>query len=390
MRFKSGLAASEEASETRVSALTGTIYIIDDDLDEAGCIAEGLRSAGHHAVIFESPLQLLLAHDRSQLGCLLLNADLRQPEPLELQAVISCLGNLPPVIFFSRHGTIGLAVHALRSGAVDFLLKPLELRSLLGAVAEALCIDAARHYLFHARDMLRPRLMTLTRREREVLELVMAGKRNKQIAAELGTVEKTVKVHRARAMRKLHVRSVPELLAMVRTIEESLSPSHPVRLLEKARSEGSSAPPSLSTAPALLDNLSLGAWEWNIASDSVVCDEHLARVFEVDRSIARSGAPLAAYTARVHTQDSSRLAELIRAAIDNGDEFNATYRVCHSNGRQCLVLALGRVEYDRLGKPVRFPGVMVDISKYPQLERASPQARTGLLGKAWPVAFEMV
>jgi FixJ family two-component response regulator len=131
-----------------------------------------------------------------------------------LRGLQSADGPLRPVIFLTANGSIGASVRALKSGAVNFLSKPVDESELFAAIEEALRLDAARRAQDSSHRMARHRLLSLTPRERQVLEHVLAGRLNKQIAAELGTVEKTIKVHRARVMHKMGARSVAELVSV--------------------------------------------------------------------------------------------------------------------------------------------------------------------------------
>jgi FixJ family two-component response regulator len=360
-----------------LAALTGTIYIVDHEPEEARGMAQELSRAGHHPVVFQSAIEFLLTRGDAPLGCVLLNANLAGVDALQLQAILKSSGSMRPVVVFARNATIQMAVRMLRAGAINFLTVPIGQETLLGAVWEALSIDAERIHSRHDKDVLRLRFSALTSREREVLECVMAGRLNKEIAAKLGTAEKTVKVQRARAMHKLHVRTVPELICTVKEIAALSAPVHPASLLEQARKEARAAQEDVGAAAALPDHLSVGAWDWNIRTDCVIADQNLARLFGVGEAVA-GGAPLAAYTSAVHAEDSTRLVRGIRAAIDDAQELNQTYRVCGPAGGQNLILALGRVEYDGVGRPTRFPGVVIDITKYPQLESAPLQIRRHL------------
>ena len=134
---------------------------------------------------------------------------------LELQEALERAGHSPPVVFISGHGDIPASVKAMKAGAIDFLTKPVQNRVLLQAIEQALARDAAARADRAERDSARSRLARLTSRERQVCDLVATGMLNKQIAAELGTGEKTIKWHRAHVMEKLGVSSVAELVRLV-------------------------------------------------------------------------------------------------------------------------------------------------------------------------------
>jgi FixJ family two-component response regulator len=174
-----------------------------------------LKAAGHVVEAFASPREFLARERYEGPGCLVL--DLRMPEMtgLELQDVLERAGHTLPVVFVSGHGDIPASVRAMKAGAIDFLTKPVQNRALLEAIERALARDAAARAVRAERDAARTRLARLTPRERQVCDLVATGLLNKQIAAELGTGEKTIKWHRAHVMGKLGVGSVAELVRLI-------------------------------------------------------------------------------------------------------------------------------------------------------------------------------
>jgi FixJ family two-component response regulator len=188
------------------------VQLVDDDPAVLEAVGRLLRSAGHLCRPHADAHAFLESYDPSVLGCIVLDLDLPN---LDGFAVQSAVEGGHPVIFLTGTGDIPSSVRALKSGAVDFLTKPCSAGTLVAAVEEALAADAAmraeRDRSMQARELL-PRL---TPREREVLERVISGRLNKQIAAELGTSEKTIKVHRFRVMRKLGAKCVPDLIATV-------------------------------------------------------------------------------------------------------------------------------------------------------------------------------
>jgi FixJ family two-component response regulator len=191
-----------------------TIYIVDDDPDVCRALGRLLRSAGYAARIFRSSVEFLSAYDPQPPGCIILDIAMPQYDGLEVQAMLRSSGCAHPIIFLTANGSIPCTVAAIRAGAVNFLTKPLEEKRLFEAVEEALGINAAQRQLTMIRRAITERLKTLTPREREVMEHVVRGRLNKQIAADLGTVEKTIKVHRGRVMQKMGARSLAELVQL--------------------------------------------------------------------------------------------------------------------------------------------------------------------------------
>jgi FixJ family two-component response regulator len=191
-----------------------TVYVVDDDHDLLKAIERLLQSAGIRAVTFASPQQFLDGCDREAPGCLVLDLALPGLSGLELQKVLEQQGILLPIVFLTGRGDIAASVQAMKCGAVNFLTKPVDDTVLFAAIREAIARDLALRRARQEQVRAADSLAKLTPRERQVLELIVAGRRNKQIAAELGTVEKTVKFHRANLMRKMGVRVVADLVKL--------------------------------------------------------------------------------------------------------------------------------------------------------------------------------
>jgi FixJ family two-component response regulator len=186
--------------------------VVDDDPSVLRALTRLLSAAGFQARAFPSPAAFLQAHDPVTPGCLVLDVALPGLDGLELQQALAVSDCARPVVFITGRGDIPTSVRAMKGGAVDFLTKPVNDKNLLAAVRNAIEIDRLARETQVEMDALRQRLATLTPREREVLAQVVAGRLNKQIAADLGTVEKTIKVHRARIMAKMAVGSLADLV----------------------------------------------------------------------------------------------------------------------------------------------------------------------------------
>ena len=196
-----------------------TVFLVDDDPGVLKALTRLLRVAGHTVRAFASPQDFLAGHDPAVPGCAVFDVAMPGLDGLQLQAALTSGGIDRPVIFITGVGDIPTSVRAMKAGAVDFLTKPLDHRQLLAAVASAADRDAAARRHHGELAVLRQRLATLTPREREVFAHVVAGRLNKQIAHELGTVEKTIKVHRGRMMSKLGVRTVADLVRLAAQLE---------------------------------------------------------------------------------------------------------------------------------------------------------------------------
>jgi FixJ family two-component response regulator len=191
------------------------VHLVDDDAGIRNAVGRLLRSHGYDVVAHASAEAFLDACDPQAPGCIVLDVSMPGIDGPSLQRRLLEEGDALPVIFLTGSADVPICADAMRRGAIDFLTKPVDEVELLRAITMALEHDRVRRFARSHRDLTESRLSSLTPREREVLEHVMNGRLNKQIASDLGTAEKTVKVHRARAMEKMHVRSVAELVRMV-------------------------------------------------------------------------------------------------------------------------------------------------------------------------------
>lgn len=192
-----------------------TIFVIDDDEDVRTSLSRLLRAAGWQVETFASADQFLERPAYPGTGCVLLDVDMPGMTGPCLHQTMLARGIDLPVIFLTGKGDVPTTVQAMKRGAVDFLLKPVENDALFAAIDVALRRHACDQA--HRREQLgiATRLVRLSAREREVMELVVLGRLNKQIAAELGIAEKTVKIHRGRVMEKMEVRSVAALVHLL-------------------------------------------------------------------------------------------------------------------------------------------------------------------------------
>ncbi len=198
--------AGEETEEK------GIVHVVDDDFSVRRGIERLLRSAGHRAVCHESALEFLEKGVEDGPVCLILDVRLPGLNGLDLQRELLTRGRELSIVFITGHGDVPMSVEAMKAGAVDFLPKPFNDEALLDAVKRGIRQDAKRKARQFIVGEIRLRLERLTSREREVLDLVVTGMLNKQVGAELGIAEKTVKVHRSRVMEKMEVQSLAELV----------------------------------------------------------------------------------------------------------------------------------------------------------------------------------
>jgi FixJ family two-component response regulator len=205
-----------------------SVFVVDDDPSVCKAVSRLLRSAGWEVHAFTSAAEFLQYDRPDATSCLVLDVQLPGLDGLELQHSLA-LGHVAlPIIFITGHGDIPMTVHAMKSGAADFLSKPIDDVALLSAVEQALAKDAQqRESLSDVSDIWR-RVESLSPREREVLGYVVAGRLNKQIAHRLGVTEKTIKVHRGQVMRKMQARSLADLVRMAEKIGIRDSQEQPV------------------------------------------------------------------------------------------------------------------------------------------------------------------
>jgi FixJ family two-component response regulator len=195
---------------------SATVFLVDDDASVRKALTRLIKSAGYQVQAFASARDFLEHWATAEDGPACLVLDVRMPglSGLDLQQELQSANAPLPIIFITGHGDIPMSVKAMKHGAVDFLPKPVKDKALLGAIAQALERAVRERSVHDKLDDIRRRLETLTPREVEVLRLVITGMLNKQIAHQLGTVEKTIKVHRARVMEKMEVQSLAELVRL--------------------------------------------------------------------------------------------------------------------------------------------------------------------------------
>jgi FixJ family two-component response regulator len=191
------------------------VFIVDDDAAVRRSIRMLIRTIGIEAEAFASAKEFLDAYDPRQPGCLVLDVRMPGMSGLELQEKLRDMDANLPIIFVTAHGDVPMAVNAMRSGAVDFIQKPFRDQELIDRVQQALEQDARSRAALAGKEEIQRRVSTLTPREREVMDMVVGGKANKVIAANLGLSERTVEIHRSRVMKKMEAESLPQLVQMM-------------------------------------------------------------------------------------------------------------------------------------------------------------------------------
>jgi RNA polymerase sigma factor (sigma-70 family) len=193
--------------------LPAVIHIVDDDASFRNAMTRMLRTAGYSVMSYENAQQLLdKLPDETEAGCILLDLQIPGVSGKDLQDRLVRLGATIPIIFLTGHGDIAASVQAIKAGAEDFLTKPVLRTVLMDAIERALARQREAQGRQNQLNALRALVNKLTPREREVFDLVVRGKMNKQIAHALGTTERTIKAHRHRIMEKVQVRSIAELV----------------------------------------------------------------------------------------------------------------------------------------------------------------------------------
>jgi FixJ family two-component response regulator len=197
-----------------MSETDATVFVVDDDAPMRESLKNLIRSVGLRVELFASAQEFLRSKRPDLPSCLVLDVRLPGLSGLDLQRRASDAGMEVPIIFITGHGDIPMSVRAMKAGAVEFLTKPFRDQDLLDAIQQALERDRKARDQRAALEELRSRFASLTSREREVMKRVVAGLLNKQIGAELGTSETTVKIHRHEVMEKMGAGSLPELVRM--------------------------------------------------------------------------------------------------------------------------------------------------------------------------------
>jgi two-component system response regulator FixJ len=200
------------------------VHVIDDEPSVRDSLAVLLESAGFSVRPYDSAQAFLRSASHFATGCVLTDVQMPELNGLELQRRMSQLGIRLPVVVMTGHGDVPIAVEAMKAGATDFLEKPFDDSQLLAAVSNAIALSQRARDEAAAVGEIAARLATLTPREREVLDRLVAGLPNKTIAYELGSSPRTVEVHRARVMEKMGARSLPELVRMTLAVEAAKAP----------------------------------------------------------------------------------------------------------------------------------------------------------------------
>jgi RNA polymerase sigma factor (sigma-70 family) len=195
------------------------VFVVDDDASVRSSLKFLISTVGLHVETFDSAEAALQKLTPDAPGCLVLDVRLRGLSGLDLQSELAARNCQVPIVFITGHGDIPMSVRAMKAGAVEFLTKPFRDQDLLDAIRVALERARARREQEKEITELQQRFDSLTSREREVISMVVAGKLNKQIADQLGTAENTIKVHRSRAMDKMHAQSVADLVRMIEKLK---------------------------------------------------------------------------------------------------------------------------------------------------------------------------
>ena len=205
---------------------TSIVFVVDDDPSVRRAIKRLVESVGLHVELFGSATEFINSSHPDVASCLVLDIRLPGISGLDFQRELVQAKNGIPIVFITAHGDIPMTVRAMKAGAVEFLTKPFRDQDLLDAIQVGLERDRVRRQRQAETAMLRERFESLTPREREILPLVVSGLLNKQVAAEIGATEATVKVHRSQLMRKMGASSLADLVRMGEKMEIAVPETH--------------------------------------------------------------------------------------------------------------------------------------------------------------------
>lgn len=206
---------------------TPIVHVVDDDTSFRVAIGRLLQASGYHVALYQSGNEFLENPPPPGPGCILLDIRMTGLGGLEVQTRLSELGAILPIVFLTGHGDIPMSVRAIKSGAEDFLSKPVSLETLLEVIERALVRYRKNREQHDRHEAMRSLVATLTPRQSEVFVQMVLGKLNKQIARELGTSERTIKAHRQAIMQKLKVRSVAEAVSLAARLGVLATPTGP-------------------------------------------------------------------------------------------------------------------------------------------------------------------
>ena len=209
------------------------VHVVDDDASFRNSVGRLLRACGYDVAVYESAEELLQQlPEAAGPSCILLDVRIPGVSGPELQDRLARQGSTLPIVFLTGHGDIETSVQAIKAGAEDFLTKPVAKDKLLDAIERAIARHQAAREQHDRLNTLRAKVARLTPRERQVFDLVVRGRMNKQIAHELGTTERTVKAHRQRVMEKLQVESLAQLVSMAERLDALNATNPPVQPVE--------------------------------------------------------------------------------------------------------------------------------------------------------------
>jgi FixJ family two-component response regulator len=213
------------SAESPIAAAKSSVFLVDDDASVRRALTRLIKSAGYNVRTFASAREFLDTKTASEeAGCLVLDVRMPGLTGLDLQRELQSMNRNLPIVFITGHGDIPMSVNAMKAGAVDFLPKPVKDTVLLRAIEQAITRASRDRTAWHEVEEVQQRVETLTSRERDVIPLVASGLPNKMIAFKLGIVEKTIKVHRARIMRKMQAQSLADLVRLVDKLKIAREP----------------------------------------------------------------------------------------------------------------------------------------------------------------------